>query len=82
MQTTYKLKRDSKGRTWVTIEPLMADLAQALEQLELLPREGLSQAGERELAVKELTTGGMYQLLGAMIMEYNLREMKRKGFRQ
>lgn len=78
MITSYTVTRDENNVTWVNIEPLMADLAEALVQLEQLPYDGLSTQGKAELDLKILNTAALYQFFGALKNEYDLKLLKQQ----
>lgn len=69
----YVLTKGPDGITWVSLEPLMNDLKESvitLSNMELPPEE---EEGRNQ---KLLGLKATYEILGALVQEANLKEMR------
>ena len=70
----YKLKRDKKGVTWVSIEPLMKDIVEHIKLLSDLDITQLDKFDQKEYDIKMLGLNSIYTFLGALVSEQTLKE--------
>lgn len=69
----YVLQKGPDGITWCSLEPLMLDLKDSIVELmnmELPPKE------EEMRSQKLLGLKAAYEILGALVQEANLKEMR------
>jgi hypothetical protein len=70
----YKLKRDKKGTTWVSIEPLMKDVAEHIKMVSDLDIADLDKFDQHQYNLKLLGLNAIYTFLGALVTEQTLNE--------
>ena len=76
MQETYKLQRDNDGVVWVSIQPLMDDIRDALKKITDLDDPRMIEVDHKELNLKILGLQSIYTFLGALMTEQTLVEKK------
>lgn len=76
MQETYKLQRDVDGVVWVSIQPLMDDIRDALKKITDLDDPRMIEVDHKELNLKILGLQSIYTFLGALMTEQTLVEKK------
>lgn len=71
---TYKLIKGGDGHLYVSVQPLMKDIAESVAQMQQMNTEELS---EEEFRIFELKIAGLvtvYEFLGGFVTEQTLRD--------
>jgi hypothetical protein len=69
----YKLEQGPDGITWVSIQPLMADVAENLDKLKNIVYDG---ADKHEIDMRILGLTAIYEFLGALVTEKKLEQLR------
>jgi len=77
MKTTYELKK-LDHKLFVSVEPLMNDILDALNKLKEISIEGLDSTDQHQLRLKILGLEAIYTFLGGLVTEQNLADMREK----
>lgn len=77
METTYRLTRLPDG-IYVSVEPLMTDIKNVLEQMQKLPMDKLNGSELQELNLKKLGLEAIYTFMGGLVTEHNINELRTK----
>lgn len=73
-QNNYKLVRDEQDTVWVSVQPLMTDVAEHIKLLSELDIAHLEDFDQREYDIKLLGLNAIYGFLGALMTEIQLKE--------
>jgi len=71
---TYKLMKGGDGHLYVSIQPLMKDIAESVRQMQVMDVSGLSDENQRIFDLKMLGLTTVYEFLGAFITEQTLKD--------
>lgn len=71
---TYKLIKGSDGHLYVSIQPLMKDIAESVKQMHSMDISHLSDENQRIFDLKMLGLTTVYEFLGAFITEQQLKD--------
>ena len=71
---TYKLIKGGDGYLYVSIQPLMKDIAQSVGKMQEMDISHLSDEQQRVFDLKMLGLTTVYEFLGAFITEQQLRD--------
>jgi hypothetical protein len=71
---TYKLMKGGDGYLYVSIQPLMKDIAKSVEQMHLMDVSHLTDEQSRIFDLKMLGLTTVYEFLGAFVTEQQLRD--------
>lgn len=71
----YVLHKAEDGIVWVSIQPLMQDVLEALDKAKNIKTDGLDNDEKRGVDFTVLTMEGVYQFLGSLLTEANLKEL-------
>ena len=82
MNNTYQLKMDNDGKLWVTVNELMKDIANAIDQINKLEHPRLIEVDTKELDTKKIGLHAIYTFLGALQTEYALIKKQEELLRQ
>jgi hypothetical protein len=75
IEYTYKLMKGGDGYLYVSIQPLMKDIAKSVEQMHLMDVSHLTDEQSRIFDLKMLGLTTVYEFLGAFITEQQLRDV-------
>lgn len=76
LEFKYHVETGPDGIRWVSIEPLMTDIVNSIEQLMKLPNDNLDDDGKHVLEMKILGLRTVHEFLGSIITADNLKKMK------
>ena len=76
-ENTYELFRED-DITWISIEPLMNDINDALIQMRKISEVGLDSVDVQQLRLKIVGLEAIYTFLGGLVTEQNLKELREK----
>lgn len=71
----YVLHKAEDGIVWVSIQPLMQDVLEALDNAKKIDTKNLDSDDKRGVDFTVLTMEGVYQFLGSLLTEANLKEI-------
>jgi hypothetical protein len=71
---TYKLMKGGDGHLYVSIQPLMKDIAESVKQMQTMDISHLSDENQRIFDLKMLGLTTVYEFLGAFITEQMLKD--------
>jgi hypothetical protein len=71
---TYKLIKGADGHLYVSIQPLMKDIAESVRQMHTMDVSHLSDENQKIFDLKMLGLTTVYEFLGAFITEQTLRD--------
>ena len=71
---TYKLMKGGDGHLYVSIQPLMKDIAESIKQMHTMDISHLSDENQRIFDLKMLGLTTVYEFLGAFITEQQLKD--------
>ncbi len=74
VEYTYKLIKGGDGHLYVSIQPLMKDIAKSVEQMHKMDISHLSDESQRVFDLKMLGLTTVYEFLGAFITEQQLKD--------
>jgi len=74
---TYELFRENEV-TWVSVEPLMNDITEAMTRLKQIKEDGLDEIDRQQLRLKIIGLEAIYTFLGGLVTEKNLEELRVK----
>ena len=74
MEYTYKLMKGGDGYLYVSIQPLMKDIAESIKQMHSMDISHLSDENQRVFDLKMLGLTTVYEFLGAFITEQQLKD--------
>lgn len=74
MEYTYKLMKGGDGHLYVSIQPLMKDIAKSVASMQNMDISHLSDDQQRVFDLKMLGLTTVYEFLGAFITEQQLRD--------
>lgn len=74
---TYELFRENEV-TWVSVEPLMNDITEAMTRLKQIKEDGLDEIDRQQLRLKIIGLEAIYTFLGGLVTEKNLEELRIK----
>jgi hypothetical protein len=72
---TYKLMKGGDGHLYVSIQPLMKDIAKSVEQMHLMDVSHLTDEQSRIFDLKMLGLTTVYEFLGAFVTEQQLKDV-------
>lgn len=73
---SYKMVRAEDSIVWVTIQPLMTEVKQALANAKQIDTSKMSEDEKRGVDFTILSMEAVWQFLGALLTEQNLTEIK------
>jgi len=73
---SYKMVRAEDSIVWVTIQPLMTEVKQALANAKEIDTSNMSDDEKRGVDFTILSMEAVWQFLGALLTEQNLTELK------
>ena len=76
MEFKYQVETGPDGIRWVSLEPLLDDIVQALEGLMNLPTDTLDDDGKHIIEMKILGLRTVHEFLGSIITADNLQKIK------
>ena len=76
MEFKYHVETGPDGIRWVSLEPLLDDIVQALEGLMELPLDTLDDDGKHIIEMKILGLRTVHEFLGSIITADNLQKIK------
>lgn len=76
LEFKYHVETGIDGIRWVSIEPLMSDIVDALDRLMQLPTDTLDDEGKHILEMKILGLRTVHEFLGSIITADNLQKIK------
>jgi hypothetical protein len=76
MKTNYKLVKAEDGIVWCTLQPLMGDIQQSIEDLAEMDTSELSEQNQQIFDLKILGLKTVYEFLGALIQEQQLSDLR------
>ncbi len=71
---TYKLMKGGDGYLYVSIQPLMKDVAESVRQMQEMDVSHLSDENQRIFDLKMLGLTTVYEFLGAFVTEQMLKD--------
>lgn len=71
---TYKLIKGGDGHLYVSIQPLMKDIAESIKKMHTMDVSHLSDENQRVFDLKMLGLTTVYEFLGAFITEQQLKD--------
>ena len=71
---TYKLMKGGDGHLYVSIQPLMKDIAASVAKMHVMDVSHLNDENQRVFDLKMLGLTTVYEFLGAFITEQQLRD--------
>jgi hypothetical protein len=71
---TYKLMKGGDGHLYVSIQPLMKDIAESVAKMHLMDISELSDENQRIFDLKMLGLTTVYEFLGAFVTEQQLKD--------
>lgn len=71
---TYKLIKGGDGHLYVSVQPLMKDIAESVRQMHGMDISHLSDEQQRIFDLKMLGLTTVYEFLGAFVTEQQLRD--------
>jgi hypothetical protein len=71
---SYKLMKGGDGHLYVSIQPLMKDIAESVRQMQVMDVSHLSDEQQRIFDLKMLGLTTVYEFLGAFITEQILKD--------
>jgi hypothetical protein len=71
---TYKLIKGADGYLYVSIQPLMKDIAESVRQMHTMDVSHLSDENQKIFDLKMLGLTTVYEFLGAFITEQQLKD--------
>jgi len=74
VEYTYKLIKGGDGHLYVSIQPLMKDIAESIKQMHGMDISHLSDESQRVFDLKMLGLTTVYEFLGAFITEQQLKD--------
>lgn len=74
MEYTYKLMKGGDGHLYVSIQPLMKDIAASVAKMHTMDISHLSDENQRIFDLKMLGLTTVYEFLGAFITEQQLKD--------
>ena len=74
-QMNYKMVRAEDNIVWVTLQPLMTDVKQALEKAKNIDTSTMSADDKRGVDFTILSMEAVYNFLGSLMTEQNINEM-------
>lgn len=74
VEYTYKLIKGGDGHLYVSIQPLMKDIAESIKQMHSMDISHLSDENQRVFDLKMLGLTTVYEFLGAFITEQQLKD--------
>ena len=75
IEYTYKLMKGGDGHLYVSIQPLMKDIAKSVEQMHLMDVSHLTDEQSRIFDLKMLGLTTVYEFLGAFVTEQQLKDV-------
>lgn len=76
LEFKYHVETGPDGIRWVSIEPLMDDIVNSIEQLMKLPTDNLDDDGKHIIDMKIVALRSVHEFLGSVITADNLKKMK------
>lgn len=76
LEFKYHVATGPDGIRWVSIEPLMEDIVNSIEQLMKLPTDDLDEDGKHIIDMKIVALRSVHEFLGSVITADNLKKMK------
>jgi hypothetical protein len=76
MQHTYKIMKGANDIVWVTVNPLMTDIKQAMEDLVKIDISTLTEQDTKIFNLKILGLKTVYEFLGAIVQEQTLADLR------
>lgn len=77
MENRYQIAQGPDGINWVSIEPLMEDVRDNLEKLMAIDTSEFKPEDTQIIDFKVIGLRSIYEFLGALITEKNLKEIKK-----
>lgn len=74
IEYTYKLMKGGDGHLYVSIQPLMRDIANSIKQMHEMDISHLKDEDQRIFDLKMLGLTTVYEFLGAFITEQTLKD--------
>lgn len=74
VEYTYKLIKGGDGHLYVSIQPLMKDIAESIKKMHSMDISHLSDENQRVFDLKMLGLTTVYEFLGAFITEQQLKD--------
>ena len=74
VEYTYKLMKGGDGHLYVSIQPLMKDIAESIKKMHSMDISHLSDENQRVFDLKMLGLTTVYEFLGAFITEQTLKD--------
>ena len=71
---TYKLMKGGDGHLYVSIQPLMKDIAESVAKMHTMDISSLSDENQRIFDLKMLGLTTVYEFLGAFVTEQQLKD--------
>lgn len=71
----YKMVKAEDGIVWVTIQPLMNDVRQALENAKKIDVSDMDSNDKRGVDFTILSMEAVYNFLGSLMTEHNVSEL-------
>ena len=78
MEYTYRLMKGGDGYLYVSIQPLMKDIAKSIAAMQGIDTSGMSEEAERIFDLKMLGLVTVYEFLGGFITEQQLKDKKQE----
>jgi len=72
----YKVERGPDGTRWVSVEPLMKDINEAIIKMMDIDVSGLSDENQRIMDLKILGLRTVYEFMGSIITADNLAQKR------
>ena len=72
---SYKLIKGGDGHLYVSIQPLMKDIAESVKQMHNMDVSSLSDDNQRIFDLKMLGLTTVYEFLGAFVTEQKLKDV-------
>lgn len=76
IEFNYKVETGPDGIRWVSIEPLLNDIVQAIDGLMNLPTDQLDDNGKHIIDMKIVGLRTVHEFLGSIITADNLAKLK------
>jgi hypothetical protein len=71
----YKMIKAEDGIVWVTLQPLMTDVRQALENAKNINVDNMNSDDKRGVDFTILSMEAVYNFLGSLMTEHNVNEV-------
>jgi len=76
LKQTYQIEKGPDGIVWLTVQPLMADLKEAMEQMLKIDTANLPVEQSLEIDMRIAALRHVYTFLGSLLTEQTMKELR------